>query len=78
MHRLKTSFGARLKARRVDSQVAEVDDRVPAMSTMTWLGMPKAQPLLTNGRPLVQSAPPLICAITPHSTACPYPSLRQL
>jgi Transposase DDE domain len=44
MYRLKTLFGAGLKARRFGSQVAEVYARVAAMNTMTRLGMPESQP----------------------------------
>lgn len=42
MYRLKTLFGAGLKARRFGSQVAEVYARVAAMNTMTRLGMPES------------------------------------
>jgi hypothetical protein len=45
MYRLKTLFGAGLKARRFDSQVAEVYARIAAMNTMTRLGMPESQPI---------------------------------
>lgn len=44
MYRLKTLFGAGLKARRFGSQVAEVYARIAAVNTMTRLGMPKSQP----------------------------------
>jgi hypothetical protein len=44
MYRLKTLFGAGLKARRFGSQVAEVYARLAAMNTMTRLGMPESQP----------------------------------
>ncbi|MCA1853804.1 MAG: IS5/IS1182 family transposase, partial [Beggiatoa sp.] len=45
MYRLKALFGAGLKARRFDSQVAEVYARIAAMNTMTRLGMPESQPI---------------------------------